>query len=113
MRHIEVRPRFLQAEIERVEDVVRCREGLRRLTVVRGPRVGVAGLHLQAARETLGKLIDKADTLHEEPEKLAKLLTKEVSDAMQTARHCSDALELVIADERWPLPKYREMLFPV
>ena len=68
---------------------------------------------LQAARETLGKLIDRADTMHDEPEKLAKLLTREVSDAMLTARQCSDALELVIADERWPLPKYREMLFPV
>ena len=34
-------------------------------------------------------------------------------NAMDAARHASDALELVIADERWPLPKYREMLFPV
>jgi glutamine synthetase type III len=26
---------------------------------------------------------------------------------------CADALELKVADELWPLPKYREMLFPV
>jgi len=25
----------------------------------------------------------------------------------------SDALELIVGDEYWPLPKYREMLFPV
>jgi len=25
----------------------------------------------------------------------------------------SDELELTVGDEYWPLPKYREMLFPV
>ena len=25
----------------------------------------------------------------------------------------SDALEVLVGDEHWPLPKYREMLFPV
>jgi glutamine synthetase len=68
---------------------------------------------LQQARETLGTLIAKADAMHDEPEQQARLLTKDVSEAMDAARHASDALELVIADERWPLPKYREMLFPV
>jgi len=24
-----------------------------------------------------------------------------------------DALELIVGDDYWPLPKYREMLFPV
>ena len=28
-------------------------------------------------------------------------------------RETCDALELKVADELWPLPKYREMLFPV
>ena len=51
--------------------------------------------------------------MHDQPEKQAKLLTKDVSEAMDATRRASEALELVIADGRWPLPKYREMLFPV
>jgi glutamine synthetase len=51
--------------------------------------------------------------MHDDLEKQAKLLTKDAADAMATARQASDALELAIADERWPLPKYRELLFPV
>jgi glutamine synthetase len=32
---------------------------------------------------------------------------------MADVRESSDALELVVSDELWPLPKYREMVFPV
>jgi glutamine synthetase len=68
---------------------------------------------LQNARGKLVALVDKAEGMHDDLEKQAKLLTKEVAEAMADARQFSDALELAIADERWPLPKYREMLFPV
>ena len=32
---------------------------------------------------------------------------------MRETRAACDALELIVADELWPLTKYREMLFPV
>jgi glutamine synthetase len=32
---------------------------------------------------------------------------------MAEVREACDALELVVGDEFWPLPKYREILFPV
>ena len=32
---------------------------------------------------------------------------------MADVRETSDALELVVSDDLWPLPKYREMLFPL
>jgi glutamine synthetase type III len=32
---------------------------------------------------------------------------------MESVRGCCDALEQAVSDECWPLPKYREMLFPV
>jgi glutamine synthetase len=32
---------------------------------------------------------------------------------MAAVRETSDRLELLLGDEYWPLPKYREMLFPV
>jgi hypothetical protein len=35
------------------------------------------------------------------------------ADVMAQVRSACDALELLVADVVWPLPKYREMLFPV
>jgi glutamine synthetase len=32
---------------------------------------------------------------------------------MAEVRRSCDELELSVSDEMWPLPKYREMLFPV
>jgi glutamine synthetase len=32
---------------------------------------------------------------------------------MAAVRQACDALEAVVDDDCWPLPKYREMLFPV
>ena len=64
-------------------------------------------------RNDLEKTIEKAEGMHHEPAKQAKLLTTAGADTMAAVREASDALELKIADELWPLPKYREMLFPV
>jgi glutamine synthetase len=51
--------------------------------------------------------------MHDNPEELAEFLTSEGAERMAEVRKVSDALELVVADDVWPLPKYREMLFPV
>jgi glutamine synthetase len=45
--------------------------------------------------------------------KQADLLTSNGAFQMAQVRSCCDALELKVADDSWPLPKYREMLFPV
>jgi glutamine synthetase len=76
-------------------------------------RVGKLALELQAARLTLGKVIDRAEGMHDEVEKQAEYLTREGAEAMAAVRAASDALEVNVDDELWPLPKYREMLFPV
>jgi glutamine synthetase len=59
------------------------------------------------------KLIGRAEGMHESLEKCAGLLTSGGADAIAAVRGPSDALEVLIADSMWPLPKYREMLFPV
>jgi len=41
----------------------------------------------------------------------AKYYRDQVLPAMATIRKIADELELVIADDQWPLPTYREMLF--
>jgi glutamine synthetase len=68
---------------------------------------------LQIRRAALGKVSAKAEGMHEELEAQAKLLTADGADRMAAVRETSDALELVVSDDLWPLPKYREMLFPL
>jgi glutamine synthetase len=51
--------------------------------------------------------------MHESLENCAEFLTKQGADAIADVRAVADALEVVVDDECWPLPKYREMLFPV
>jgi glutamine synthetase len=76
-------------------------------------KLGTAIAELQKHRTTLGKVIDKAESMHDDGVKQAELLTSDGADAMQEVRRCSDTLELSVSDDLWPLPKYREMLFPV
>jgi glutamine synthetase len=76
-------------------------------------RIGASIAELAKHRATLGKVIDKAEGMHDEIEKQAQLLTSAGADAMADVRRCCDELELSVSDEAWPLPKYREMLFPV
>src|SRR5690349_5676088 len=76
-------------------------------------RVGKLIQDLQAARATLGKAIEKAEAMHEQLDDQAEFLTHEGADAMAAVRAICDSLEVSIDDELWPLPKYREMLFPV
>ena len=76
-------------------------------------RIGKMIVELQKHRATLGSVIDKAEGMHDALVKQAELLTSAGADAIQSVRSCCDALELAISDECWPLPKYREMLFPV
>ncbi|HEX7937441.1 MAG TPA: glutamine synthetase type III, partial [Gemmatimonadaceae bacterium] len=75
--------------------------------------VGKLIKQVQTQRAALEKLIAKADHMHDDIVAQAQLLTGAVADAMASTRAACDALEVVVDDECWPLPKYREMLFPV
>ncbi|MCX5680600.1 MAG: glutamine synthetase III [Candidatus Omnitrophica bacterium] len=55
------------------------------------------------------KLLEKAGKLHHEEK--AALYFKELKPIMEHIRKHADALECVVSDEHWDLPKYREMLF--
>jgi glutamine synthetase len=68
---------------------------------------------LQTRRAALGKVVAKAEKMHESLDECAKLLTSDGADRMADVRETSDKLELAVGDEYWPLPKYREILFPV
>jgi glutamine synthetase len=75
--------------------------------------VGALITSLREKRDALTAAIEKAEGLHDDLPKQAKFLTSTGADAMLAAREASDAIELTISDELWPLPKYREILFPV
>ncbi len=73
-------------------------------------RVGTLLQELTQKRELLDRVSAKAEACHHEEER-AQQLSRDVSAAMVEVRKACDELEAVLADDFWPLPKYREMLF--
>ena len=55
------------------------------------------------ARKKANKIEDMAQR--------AKMYSHEVKDMMDMVRENADKLEMLIDDEMWTLPKYRELLF--
>jgi glutamine synthetase len=58
----------------------------------------------------LGKVTKTAEETHDEFKK-AELYATAVSPTMLELRTTVDEMEAMVADDAWPLPKYREMLF--
>ena len=75
-----------------------------------GLKVGIAGLKALSLKLGAG-----LDDLHIKCERLEKALSKEcpreVLAEMEEVRRTVDRLERLVDDTKWPLPKYREMLF--
>ena len=75
--------------------------------------LGKAIKELQKERAAMEKVIAKAEALQDGMEECAEYLTSAGAGAMAAVRECADRLEVMVDDECWPLPRYREMLFPV
>ena len=60
--------------------------------------------------ETLVEARKKANKVEDMAER-AYLYSTEVKDEMDKVRNSADHLEMLVDDELWPLPKYRELLF--
>ena len=74
-----------------------------------GVTAGCAGM-----RRTADKLGEGIDELVKRSERLSDAFTGDGSDilpALGALRETVDTLEGIVSDSRWPLPKYREMLF--
>jgi glutamine synthetase len=67
--------------------------------------------NLLGAIDVLQTSSDEAERQHGGPREHAMFLRDKVVPAVQRVREAVDALELVVDDELWPLPKYRELLF--
>ena len=57
----------------------------------------------------MSKLLEKAKDMHHEER--AEVYFEELKPLMEHIRKHVDALECVVSDDNWDLPKYREMLF--
>ncbi len=58
----------------------------------------------------LGEVMEKVHSQNDETAKM-RMLTSQAQPLALKLREASDKAEQLIADELWPLPKYREMLF--
>ena len=63
----------------------------------------IGSVHIQ-------KKVEAASDVHDEPGK-AEMLGSKVKPKMDELREYVDALENIVDDETWPLPKFWEMLF--
>jgi glutamine synthetase len=66
--------------------------------------------NLQADVEQLVEARKKANAVPDIA-KRAKLYSTEVMSWMENVRYSADHLEMLVDDELWPMPKYRELLF--
>ncbi len=69
----------------------------------------ISGMRKAIAKLTAEK--DKADKHEDDAKKRAIAYCDNVKPYFETIRQHSDALEAIVDDELWPLPKYRELLF--
>jgi glutamine synthetase len=64
----------------------------------------------QSELSKLGRTLDQVYAIDDEEKRATKIAT-DLKAAMETLREQADTLEGQVADNYWPLPKYREMLF--
>jgi len=100
----------LIGNIEGLEDIdldIPAVSGLQR------ERVKEIGKRINKANELVAKMIEarkKANKIDDAAKK-AKAYSDKVKPFIEKIRDEVDELELIVEDELWPLPKYREMLF--
>ena len=69
--------------------------------------------HVEEIKDQVAAMLEerkKANKI-EDVEKLALAYNQSVMPYLETIRYHVDKLELMVDDELWPLPKYRELLF--
>jgi len=65
---------------------------------------------IYSANKDIQQKVEAAKALHDEQKK-AETLSSKVKPRMEELREYVDALEMLVDDDMWPLPKFWEMLF--
>jgi len=63
-----------------------------------------------ATNRDIQQKVESANALHDEQKK-AEMLSAKVKPMMEELREYADALEILVDDDIWPVPKFWEMLF--
>ncbi len=66
---------------------------------------------VRGTAEKLGEALDKLGGACDKLEKALAEKREDIIGTLQEVRAAADVLEVLVDDSRWPLPKYREMLF--
>ncbi|MBF8262952.1 MAG: glnA [Parachlamydiales bacterium] len=109
------RTQILPAALEHQKHWAKSIDQIRKLDILASDQLKP----LERFSEQISKAIIAIDALEEIQngaqglgwEAQGKLFSELVRPKMQNARQAVDALESVVADSLWPLPKYRELLF--
>jgi glutamine synthetase len=56
-------------------------------------------------------VVEQGKVDHANTEKMADIYCHKIKPLMDAAREAADALEQIIDDNSWPIPKMRELLF--
>jgi glutamine synthetase len=109
-------PAALGYQNDLAETIGRTREALKGGGELRAQEEQLQDVVSKASRlkesiDRLDKVRAEADAHHGDLAGHARFYREKVLPAMEEVREVADALELVVDDARWPLPKYREMLF--
>jgi glutamine synthetase len=69
--------------------------------------------HLKEIREKVKELVDKRKEINQVEDVVlrAQLYASEIKPYIEEVRYHIDKLELIVDNQMWPLPKYRELLF--
>lgn len=73
-------------------------------------KISILMNNVSADVDALVEARKKANRIEEIAQR-AKVYSRDVKDMMDKVRKSADELEMLIDDEMWPLPKYRELLF--
>ena len=88
-------------------------EEFKQLTEARIERIREVSRHISGVKAKVREMVDerrKANKV-EDIRKKASLYSEKVYPYLDIIRDHIDRLELIVDNETWPLPKYRELLF--
>src|SRR5690606_29760853 len=68
--------------------------------------------HIQSIKSKTAQMVNERKVANKETDmhKMAELYSEKVKPYLEDVRYHIDKLELIVDNEMWPLPKYRELL---
>ncbi len=118
LSHNHIIPTAIRYQNTLVENVKGLKEVLDNKTFVKLSNSQMQNIkeiseHISIVRQLVSEMVDKrkkANKIDDTSERAA-LYNKEILPFFEKIRYHVDKLELLVDDELWPLPKYRELLF--